>query len=277
MLTFNDLKSYNFKEIFQVNPDLKIQSHQIDSLDYITVDDFFVYPEKVVDFLKQFPCDDIIHKIQNNYKIGDTVDENVFKPLGIQQLLPNRYFDNLSFNLFSLLSDADFITTKSQEVLENYDKFSKYITQFVYYTNFYYPNMICINQNHTPHFDQYEYAYNIYLSEDVGGGTAFYKLKYNNRYYDTIQSIVEDTQNRVSIGHLLNNYKQTDSNIIKEYIPIDDDNVFTKYHLVECKYNRLVLYKGNYWHSAYYNSKEEKNSRYSLASTFTYDRPDDNT
>ena len=127
------------------------------------------------------------------------------------------------------------------------------------------------DNNYMPHFDQSRFAFNIYLSEGIGGGTSFYHLKHNGQEYSTINSImkIEDYETKKEIQDKLNSMNVVSESDPKKYSSFEENDLFKKYHTIPYEYNKLVLYPGVHWHNVDYDSAKETNVRYSLAATYT--------
>lgn len=271
MIKYEDFKQYNFNHLLAINEDIDIKEHTLNKIKYIVIDNFFKNPYDLINYLKQFPVENYDEHILSTYSFGDKVESEIpfLKPPGMQQLLPHKYFEFLGFNLYKILIEKNFILDKGNSIHNNPEKMKSELHKFVYYTNIFYPGMFCLNKNNAPHFDQFEYASNTYLSEEIGGGTAFYSLKYKDKkYYSVSELYSEEFEVRKEISELMDNYMKAD-NIIKPLTPVNEDDVFKLEGIVEYKFNRFILYKGDSWHSVYYDSENELNTRYSLSACFS--------
>lgn len=268
MIKLENIKQYNIKEILTINSDIEIQEKNIDGLNYVVIDNFLKNPNHFIDFLKQFPTDHTYCLLEQHYESKETCP--FIKPPGIQQLLPNSYFEFLSVEIYKILVETNFIPENNAENTRNIQKLSKIIRSFVYYTNIFFPNMVCNKNSELPHIDQFDYSFNIHLNKDVGGGLSFYKLFFADKYYSSVEDIMKltDSEIKSSIADNLNVKCAITEDIIK-YKQFDGDEMFVKYHTIPYKFNRLVLYKGSNWHNIEYNSQIETNIRYSLAGCFT--------
>jgi hypothetical protein len=266
MSNINDFKGFDFDDAFQINGSLEVQSERYDDLTYITIDNFFKYPERVVDILKLFPINDR-SKFYNHF----SGKSRLIRPAGDQQFLPNSYFQRLSYTLYKLLSEHDYVPYDFSMV-EDFSKLGDQLSQFVYYTNIFYPNMPNYDNNYLPHFDQSSFAFNIYLSEeDIGGGTSFYNLLNEEKKYPCINSItsIDDFDEKLTIQRNLNDMNTMNENSPKNYVSFEKNDLFEKYHTIPFEFNKLVLYAGHYWHNADYDSTKENNLRYSLCATYS--------
>lgn len=271
-IDIDQLNKIDFAEVFEISTGFDVQTEKFDDLSYITIDNFFKHPEQVVNTLKLFPINDR-EKFYGNLR-GKT---KLAKPPGIQQFMPNNYFEGLSYILYKLLAEYDYVPYDF-ETTGDYARLGSQISQFVYYTNIFYPNMRNYDNNYLPHFDQSKFAFNIYLSEDIGGGTSFYNLIHDDHEYSSIDSImnIEDYDTKKEIQDKLNKMNELKSGDPKYYISFQENNLFKKYHTIPYEYNRLVLYSGTSWHNVDYDSAKETNVRYSLASSYSPSLENDN-
>lgn len=264
---YTEINNINFTELLEINLGFEVQSEKIEGLSYITIDNFFKNPHDIVEVLKKFPANDK----SNFYENIKTTEAKYNRPPGIQQLFPNSYLESLSFIVYKLMAEYDYVPYDI-ETSGDYFMLGKQLSQFIYYSNCLYPNMKQFEYNYLPHFDQSQFAFNIFLSEDVEGGTAFYKLKHENKYYSTIGDIMDETDYDLKLGlqNKLNAMNAHDENSgVTNYDYFDDDDLFEKYHLIDYQFNRFCLYKGSFWHSIYYNSSTATNARYSIAGAYT--------
>lgn len=261
----SEIKNIDFKKLLEINAGFEVQSQFDGDLSYITVDNFFKNPNDIVDVLKLFPAN---NKDAFYDKVHELGKEKYNKPAGIQQLLPSSYFESVSFILYKLLAEYDYVPYDIEQS-GDYLLLGKQLNQFVYYTNIFYPGMTKVNNNNYPHFDQFNFAFNIFLSENVGGGTAFYRLRHKDKVYNSINSIINerDYDTKLEIKDKLNS--MNDEGEESDYDYFEGNDLFEKYHVIDYEFNRLCLYKGHFWHSVYYNSTEEINTRYSLSAAYT--------
>lgn len=260
-----EIKNIDFKKLLEVNSGFDVHTDNYQDLSYITIDNFFKNPHDIVDVLKLFPVNN-----KNNFyeEIKKLKKHQYNKAPGIQQIFPSSYFESLSFILYKLLAEYDYVPYDIENS-GDYLLLGKQLTQFVYYSNIFYPGILKENNNNLPHFDQFTFAFNIFLSENVTGGTAFYNLIHNEKRYATIDSIVaeDDYDTKVQIQAALNSMNDGDEPTTYNYF--ENNDLFEKYHTIDYEFNRLCLYKGVYWHSVYYDAEQEKNLRYSLSTAYT--------
>jgi hypothetical protein len=266
-MKISDFKQYCYKEIFEVSTGFEVQLEKVGSLSYIVIDDFFKNPHDVVNSLKDYPINNRDKFFEN---IIDTEHE-LLKPPGLQQFFPSQYAEGLSFVVYKLLSEYDYIPY-DYESAGQYHLLGRQISQFIYYTNIFYPKMKNIQNNFMPHFDQSTFAFNVYLSDaDIQGGTSFYNLKHNGNEYSNIDRImeIEEESDRVAIRDKLNSMNTIKKDSPEFYEPIEEDDLFVKYHTIPYKFNRFVLYPGVNWHTVDYNAAKETDLRYSMSGIYS--------
>lgn len=266
IMNISDFSELDFKYAFEINAEFDVFKDTKDDLTVITIDNFFKYPNDVLEALKQFP-------INNKDKFYEELqsDRRILQPPGKQQLLPSGYFEGVSYILHKLLVEHDFVPFDF-ESSQQFDKLGAQLSQYVYYTNIFYPGMPNLNNSHNPHFDQSTFAYNIFLSDaEIGGGTSFYKLKHDGEEYSNIDDImeIEDHDAKMDIRDKLNSMNITTDEDPENYIAPEETDLWKKYYTIPYEFNKLTLYKGTFWHTADYNSATETDLRYSLAAIYT--------
>lgn len=265
------IQEYDIKYLLELNEDINVETHTVGDLYYATVDNFFKRPKELAEFLSKFPTDNYNYKLRNNL-LSET-ESLMTRSCGIQQLLHESYFEILSINLIGLLSESNFIPNaedKSKDVKQMHEQ----ITKVLYYTNFLNKDTVTYKANNIPHFDYHQFSYNMHLSEGVGGGLSFYKFKSKEKYYSDILSVLnESLEEREYVKNILSNYTEEKANHLetKPYSHIIEDECFEMYHTCEYKFNRLIIHEGKYWHSINYDSKKEKNPRYSLVGVYNHE------
>lgn len=266
-MNISDFKQYCYKEVFEVSTGFEVQLEKIDSLSYIVIDDFFKNPYDVIESIKDYPVND-----REKFYAGiiDT-ERELLRPPGVQQFFPSQYLEGLSFIVYKLLTEYDYVPY-DYESAGQYELLGRQLSQFIYYTNIFYPKMKNIQNNFLPHFDQSTFSFNIFLTNsDIKGGTSFYNLKHNDERYPNIDRIleIEEEQSRIEIRDKLNAMNKITDSSPEYYEPIEENDLFVKYHTIPYKFNRFVLYPGVNWHTADYNAAEETDLRYSIAGCYS--------
>jgi hypothetical protein len=130
-------------------------------------------------------------------------------------------------------------------------------------TNIYSGRMPSRDSNYLPHVDHCPLVFNLWLNEDCRGGTRFYSLGSALAKKDS-EDYLKDYYASVKLYPVLEDWKA-----------FDGDENYHLYYTAEMKYNRIVIYNGNLWHSPYIEPNWYIDSfRYSLIG-FTEDDYDD--
>lgn len=275
------VNQYDLAKILEINEDYHIEEHYNEDLFYITIDNFFKNPDDLVDFLIKFPADDIEYRLNNN--LFDFENNYYQCPPGIQQLIHPQYLNGLTKNLLEILCDCDYLpNTQNESNNINNEIYFNQIEKFSYYTNYISSESVSFRKNNLPHVDQSKFTFNFHLSKDVTSGLNFYKLKVKEKRFSNIKSIMkESSEEKNKISTLLNeNLALTEKNLkdtkVEQFKSITENDLFVAYEQCDFKFNRLVLYEGDYWHSISHDSNVEKNPRYSLVSTYNYSKDEIN-
>lgn len=266
-MNFSDFYKWDFKYTFQINTEFDVYKEDREDLTVITIDNFFKDPQAVVECLKQFPIND---RDRFYEELADQ-DKFLLKPPGYQQVFPASYFEGISYILYKTLYEYDFVP-HDYEANQEFQKLGDQINQFSYGTDILTPKMKNVMNNYMPHFDHTKFSFEVFLSEEeISGGTSFYKLKHKDQEYSSIDSLVDVTEeeDRIEIRDLLNGMNEITDSSPEYYTSFEENNIFKKYYTVPFEFNKLVIYKGTYWHSIDYDSAKEENLRYSLTSSYT--------
>lgn len=277
-ISINDIKQFNLVNTFKLNPDSVIDETMIDGMSFIVIDDAFLYPELVVDFLKCFPSDSYVKDIEKIYNDGvtnlnDLEDKNLYlRPPGYQQKIVGDITVDLAFNLYKFLMEQDYVPPHKDMFNDDFSPFDAQgeLSSFNFNTQLYYPNMLSIAGNNTPTVDKFQYMFKIFLSDSFGGGNYnFYKVNSCGRLFTSLKEIMNETteEERSQISTDLNN--ATCREDIKIFKPEVDESVFVKFHTIEFKYNRLVLNPSSYFYDIDYDAEKETSCRYSLEIGYT--------
>lgn len=120
-------------------------------------------------------------------------------------------------------------------------------------TNIYSGHMSSRENNYLPHVDHCPLVFNLWLNEKCVGGTDFWALG---------GALARDETDIE-----LRNYYQSLRRlpVLEDWKVFDGDEHFQKVFTAEMKYNRMVIYDGNIWHSPHIPSNSYIDSfRYSL-------------
>jgi hypothetical protein len=259
----DEIIKIDFQNLLETNS-FDVQQQKYDNLTYITIDNFFKNPNDIVDTLKLFPLYD---KTKFYERLSERQEVNkLIEPTGFQQYFPNNYFDSLSYLFYKLLAEHDYVPYDIQNSPDAMEIGSQ-LQQFVYYSNIFYPGMLATGSGNYPHFDHSKFAFNIFLSQNVGGGTAFYNLRHKDKTYSSINELVAEENRDIKI-EIRDKLNDMNNNKSKPFIAFDGDEIWEKYHTIDYEFNRLCLYQGHNWHNIYYDSTKETDVRYSLSATY---------
>jgi hypothetical protein len=277
-ISIDDIKQFNLIDVFKLNPKSIVQDTMVDGMSFAIIDDVFINPELVVDFLKCFPADSYVGDIEKIYDDGitnlnDLQDKNLYlRPAGLQQKIVGEITVDLAFNLYKFLVEQDFIPPHEAMYEDNFSPWhiQQELSAFNFNTQLYFPNMLSIGGNNKPTVDRFQYMYKIFLSDGVEDGSIdFYKVNSCGRLFTSMNEIMnhatDDEKSQLSTD--LNN--ATYGEDIKIFKPEVDESVFVKFNTIEFKYNRLILHPGSYFYNVNYNSEKETSSRFSLETGYT--------
>lgn len=272
-MKIEDFNLYDFKDAFQVNEDFEIITGEYQDLKYITVDNFFLYPEKVVEILKHTPINDRTKVIEDYKRTGVDIYENP----SLVQYLSSIALEPISYMYYKILSEEDFIHHSYDPMTES-EQLGAELTQFVYYSNIFHPKMNHISHNYMPHFDKFQYVSSMCLSETTENtGISFYTLEHEDQSYQSIENImnIDSLETKSDIRDRLNSMHTPDYEVSKYYNSdhVEKNGLFKKYFTIPCEYNKLIIYPGIFWHAAEYNSEVNNNIRYTFNAGYT---PTDN-
>jgi hypothetical protein len=269
------INQHDLSKILEVNENYQIEEHHNGNLFYITIDDFFKNPDDLVDFLVKFPADNFEDALNNN--LFDFESNSYQSPPGIQQIIHPQYFQCFASTLLEILCDCNYLpnTENKSDDLNDGIHFNQ-VRKFSYYTNCISSKSVSFRKNNLPHIDQSRFTFNFHLSKNVTSGLNFYKLKLKEKRFSNIKSIMEESnEEKNTIKNLLNdnlslNEESAKDHRVEPFKSIEENDLFVLYEQCDFKFNRLVLYESDYWHSINHDSTVESNPRYSLVSTYNY-------
>lgn len=247
-LQLSDFKTYSKKELeyfTEFNEDYDLKFYEVEGLQYLKINNILKRPEELKQFLVQFPTEDRTKSIIEGGECNATS-----KAPGFQQPIESRFLINLSKNLFSIIKQNSFC------------KYSYEQSTWDYYTNCCYPNMLSYNMNYLPHVDQFSYACNIYLTDVPNTGTSFFKYNSKNKTYYSSIDLLRNSEDVKEFGESYT--KKGIKTGLSKWVAFAGDDMFTRYHHVPAEYNSCSIYRGNRWHSIYYDAENSTDIRYSL-------------
>ena len=272
-MQLKDFKIFDFKDNFQINENFDITTGEYQDLKYITIDNFFKYPDKVFNILKNIPIND-------RSKVIDLMKENgvdVYETASAVQYISNVALESVSYMFYKILSDEDFIYHSYDPSTES-EELGKELCQFVYFSNIFYPGLKHISNNYMPHFDKFQYVCSTCLSptaEDTG--ISFYTLENDGESYQSIESImkIDSIDTRCDIRDKLNNMHDPSFSTSEYYShkQVENNTLFKKYFTIPCEFNKVIIYPGIFWHASDYDAETKEDVRYTFNCGYT---PTDN-
>lgn len=239
-------KFINEHEVFQTNSNLNFEivnlKTKLHEAKVVIVDNFYKNPDLIRELALLIPptCNE---RITSDLPAGKNSGRiNAFYLL--DSLGP--IYDKIIKETFPEVVNPEFKKTgRSDQILSSF-------TRATFMVN------VMTSENlppRVPHIDNPDFrafASTIYLNveEECAGGTAFYALndsiisEYNHNYLD-IQGTIKPTK-----------------------FVIEDEGDWKKICLIEMKYNRMILYQQNIFHSAYIDEKMFTNNTYRLNQQF---------
>lgn len=206
------------KSVFEINNRYP-QKHKLhEGAEILIFDDFLAKPDEYRDLLDRMPA------FNSNffYKTASP---------GWRQIIPYEFY----FHIEALMS--------------NFTQYEVWVEQA--FTNIYRSRMPCKSKCWLPHYDNKEYAFNLWLC-DGPGGTGFY----NWNGVCNVNHFIEDVRQKVFQHHEQGEYL---------YEEFTGDEDWQLYHVSPVQYNRAIFYSGNNFHSAYIpDNSYMEDWRYSL-------------
>lgn len=236
----------NEHEVFQTNPNFNIKivnlETKFDKVKVIIVDDFYKNPDLVRELALLIPptCNE---RITSDLPAGKNSGRiNAFYLL--DSLGP--VYDKIIKETFPEVVNPEFEKTGCN------DQIISSFTRATFMVNVMTSDNLPPRVPHIDNPDFRAFASTIYLNteEECAGGTAFYAL-----------------DNKI-ISEFNHNFLDIHGTIKPTKFVIEDEGDWKKIHLVEMKYNRMILYQQNIFHSAYIHDKMFTNNIYRLNQQF---------
>lgn len=245
------------EKLFEINPNRKEYTEKISpEFDhrYICVENCLVNPYDVRDFLMN--C---------SYITGtnDLMPTKTGAP-GMQQPVANEWAKPYVQYLRNLLFHKK-ITTK---------KISWY--DFSCYNNVFWKGMKSIDSNYRPHVDPGDFAFNLFLSDDlVDDGTAVYSMNIEGTKWMDVRQLEKEGNYRSSTIASLMSINRIGIGEVDEWELFKGDDVYELAGVVPGGFNTLSGYRGSVFHSAYYDPSKypDGHVRYSLVAMLSITNP----
>lgn len=261
MLTYDDfdsriVKPDDLEKLFELNPNRKEYVRKINDKHkhgYVFVEDVLVNPYDVRDFL-----------IQSSYIAGtnNLVPDKTGAP-GMQQPVANEWVKPFVLYLRSFLYHKK-ITSRPIEWQD-----------FCCYCNVFWKGMMSMDSNYRPHVDPGDFAFNLFLSDDLveGEGTAMFSITTDEGTFLDVKEMEE--QLRPSTISQIMDIGRSGSGNLTEWISFMGDDVYNLEGVVPAEFNCLSGYKGSYFHTAVYDPSKypDGHYRYSLVAMLALTHP----
>ena len=188
------------KEICQINPNCKLEEIIYDNTKFKVIKNFLLFPEKYIKLLETFPA----------------ATDHTYSP-GYRQDIPPWA--------------VKFITGYIQKNIMNW-KPSKVCC------NIYSGNMRMKENSNLPHSDPFHFVWNLWLSKNCLGGTAFWKNKNKSHVNDLSKEEYHLLFDKVLSSNKYQQWKNFKGNEDWEMICI-----------APMEFNTLLFYNGGFFHS----------------------------
>ena len=263
-LTFEDFKGRiirpdEMKSLFEINPNRKEYTVKLpDPWEhrYLVVEDVLVNPYDVKDFL-----------IHSSYIAGtnDLIPDKTGAP-GMQQPVANEWVKSFILYLRQLLYDLK-ITHRD---ITWYD--------FNCYNNVFWKNMIAIDSNYRPHVDPGDFAFNLFLSDDLheDEGTAVFAINMpdGQKWID-----IRDMERKSGIHPRMISQRMDQGRVgegkLDNWRYFQGDDIYDYVTTVPAGFNCLSGYRGSLFHTAVYDPKNysDDHVRYSFVAMLALTAP----
>lgn len=228
----------NLQKIFELSPSREVSHYTVGEFKYGIIKNFYKDPVAVKEFWETIPL--FCSKVSNSPGI-----QSYFPPTGLSLL------KNIFDYLYSVLESKDLPRCMDR------NKTSPEVWNS--YCNYYWKGMKGSKSSMQPHYDSFNLGFNVWLSEDIPGGTDFFTYKYKNFkpvYY--IADFLDQTNDQTTFDNfyfdLQRNY-ETDDDTYKstDDLPTWDPENNTrsgwkKWHTIDAEYNSCTFYPGIFFH-----------------------------
>jgi len=262
MLTLKDFEHRmvnpsRLEKLFELNPNRKEYVEKI-SPDfphkYICVENALLNPYDVRDFL-----------LECSYIAGtnDLIPTKTGAP-GMQQPVANEWARPYILYLRTLLYNWK-ITTKNMAWQD-----------FTCYNNVFWKGMKSIDSNYRPHVDPGDFAFNLFLSDDlVDDGTAVYSINIEGKKWMDVRELEQSGEYRPSTIASLMGINRKGVGELDDWQMFTGDEVYNLEGIAPGGFNVISGYRGSLFHSAYYDDTKypDGHVRYSLVAMLALTNP----
>ena len=249
----------NLQKIFELSPSREVSYYTEGEFKYGIIKNFYKDPVAVKEWWENVPL--FASKISNSPGI-----QSYFPPTGLSLL--KHIFEYL----YSVLESKDLPRCMEK------NKTSPEVWNT--YCNYYWKRMSGSKSSMQPHYDIFNMGFNVWLSEDIPGGTDFFTYQYKDYkpvYY--IGDFLDQANDQKSFDdfffHLQSNYgdelyKSTDD--IPTWDPENNTNPgWKKWHTIDAEYNSCTFYPGTFFHRPSVNPEDYDENFLRHSQVFVYD------
>lgn len=251
---YNIINDETISKTFELSESIEenIYTDRISGLKYGVLRNFYKDPVAVKEFFKNFPL----------------LSKTVSNSPGIQlyfSITMNESLKPVYKYLHNMLQRNKFPCDPQQQF---------HVPIWETYCNFYWKNMYASRASMTPHFDNFNLGFNIWLTEDVPSGTDFYSYRWKD--YEPVYFVEEfrnqsDTEFDDFFRELCEYYEDGEE-IDWNPDEIDNSSAWEKYHTIDPEYNTATFYPGIFFHmpSVHPDKYDENFLRHSQVITYAY-------
>ena len=252
----------NIQKIFELSPSRECSHYTIGELRYGIIKNFYKDPVAVKEFWENIPL--FASKVSNSPGI-----QSYFPSTGLSLL------KNIFEYLYSVLESADLPRCM------NPNKTTPEVWNT--YCNYYWKSMNGSRSSAQPHYDDFNLGFNVWLSEDIPGGTDFFTYKYKD--YKPVKYIADFNDQAKTQQVFTDFYHNVDNNYegdekkkyesIKKESPVwDPENdinpSWEKWHTIDAEYNSCTFYPGIFFHRPSVNPKDYSEDFLRHSQVFSY-------
>jgi hypothetical protein len=230
--------------MLEVSKDLKVSVKQVDGADVLIVDNFFANPERILNFIDTTPAP--IWKAGANTR-------NFIDYYDCRHIMGLAYFDPVK-GTWPMEIDNTHAVLKSM-IKHFYKVDVKYMESYSLISNIF-KNLKENKGGPRPHQDGGEVMTSvIYMNKDEDGasGTSFHTSKFNN--VANINNLTFNEHRAMNDFYAFHKLSEDGTNYYLE----DYDKYWEEADYVESKFNRLVVFRGDIWHSAKHTGSQFMN------------------
>ena len=272
-LTLEHFNRYSTHEIMaacELNKvgDIEVDINQNEGLRYFKAHNVLKRPLEFRDLMLSWPAENKEKSSMEGHSFSGSSSP------GLQQPVERVFMTFLGYQLYDLCKQYNFL------------KYKKDAITWKYYTNYYYNGMRAFNKNYLPHVDPFSFAANIFVTDSSEYGTSFFKYVdpvTKQSFYSMagVMSAEDEVRKRYMDGlserygyeisdpdKSENQYRETGmmqcTNGDSDWVYYEGDDFYQRYHFLPSTFNSMSMYRGNRWHSATFDAKNTKRSRYSM-------------